>query len=249
MYGAYTHGLVPSYLEDSRLEQTSPTASWHTIWTLLQQPSGQHEDLSLDTERWPNHLLPSFPIPRWWHCLVPRNAMKELASGPQPVTPWVAWKWRLLAGYSALGMCASFSGQALAIPAGHRTSLFSFSTPRVPSQYSSKLCSEHGTEWETWEVTVGSFAWGQTWGLSLCFGGQKRLEHGSRNSRFIQPLTVGGHSQTPLPKGNVQFRDWLNSRSQYLINRDDSEGGWEPVWRCSWRINMSLNLDEVSVKE
>lgn len=148
MHGAYTHGLVSSYLEDSRLEQTFPTASWHTIWTMLQQPSGQHEDLSLDPERWPNHLLPSFPIPRWWHCLVPRNAMKELASGPQPVTPWVAWKWRLLAGYSALGMCASFSGQALAIPAGHRTSLFSFCTPHVPSRYSSKLCSEHGTEWK-----------------------------------------------------------------------------------------------------
>lgn len=84
--------------------------------------------------------------------------MKELASGPQPVTPSVTWKWRLLAGYSALGMCASLSGQVLAIPAGHRTSLFSFCTPCVPSQYSSKLCPEHGAEWKTWEVTAGSFA-------------------------------------------------------------------------------------------
>lgn len=128
MHSVYTHGLVPSYLEDSRLQQTSLMASWHTIWTMLHQQSGQHEYLSLDTERWPNHLLPSLPIPRWWHCLVPRNAMNELASGPQPVTPWVAWKWRLFTSYGALGMCASFSWQALAIPADHHTLFSSFCT-------------------------------------------------------------------------------------------------------------------------
>lgn len=115
---------------------------------------------------------PSFPVPRWRHRSVPRNVTNELASGPQPVTPWVAGKRRLLAGHSPLGMCASFGWEALVVPAGHRTALlFSFCTLQTPSQSSSKLCPEQGAEWKTREVTVGFlctrtnmevflFAWG-----------------------------------------------------------------------------------------
>lgn len=123
--------LLRRFPDWSRLHQ------WHHDH---EQQSSQHEDLSLSTERCP--YLPSFPIPRWRHCLVPSNAMDELASGLQPMTPWAAWNWRLLAGNSPLEIRASFSWQVLAFPAGHRTVLFSFCTPHRPSQYSSKLFPE-----------------------------------------------------------------------------------------------------------
>lgn len=186
MHGAYTHDLVPSYLEDSRLEQSSPTASWHTIWTMLQQQSGHRE-----------MAQPSPPI-------FSHSQMVALL-GPQECHEWIS-KWSptsdALCGletetacwlWCSWGMCI-FQWVGACHPCGPPYFVVFFL--HVTSQYSSKLCSEHRAEWKTWEVTAGSFAWGQTWGLSLCLGGQRGLEHGSRNSRFIQPRAVGGHSDT-----------------------------------------------------